>query len=277
MQAISLLEQESRLDRVVSAGQRAARLIRPAKLRDVLHGVWLGHPLHPMLVQVPVGAWLSASVLDFARGDERASRLLVATGLIAAVPAALAGAADWSEQHEQQMRVGIVHAAGNVVALGLYGASLAPRDPRLSRALRLTGLAAVSASGLLGGHISFRLAGGANHAEEVPHLVKPGWQYLMTAADLPEGKPVHQMLGEVPVVAIRTNGAVRVLADRCSHMSGPLSGGELADGCLTCPWHGSVFRIADGSVARGPATAPQPAFEAREAGGAIQVCLPGAG
>jgi nitrite reductase/ring-hydroxylating ferredoxin subunit/uncharacterized membrane protein len=277
MQAISRLEQESRLDRVVSAGQRAARLIRPGKLRDVLHGVWLGHPLHPMLVQVPVGAWLSASVLDFARGDERAARLLVATGLVAAVPTALAGAADWSEQHEQQMRVGIVHAAGNVVALGLYGASLAPRDPRLSRALRLTGLAAVSASGLLGGHISFRLAGGANHAEEVPHLVKPGWQYLMTAADLPEGKPVHQLLGEIPVVVIRTNGAVRVLADRCSHMSGPLSGGELADGCLTCPWHGSVFRIADGSVARGPATAPQPAFEAREADGAIQVCLPGAG
>jgi nitrite reductase/ring-hydroxylating ferredoxin subunit/uncharacterized membrane protein len=277
MQAISRLEQESRLDRVVSAGQRAARLIRPGKLRDVLHGVWLGHPLHPMLVQVPAGAWLSASILDLARGDERTARLLVGTGLIAAAPAALAGTADWSEQHEQQMRVGIVHAAGNVVALGLYGASLAPRDPRLSRALRLAGLAAVSASGLLGGHISFRLAGGANHAEEVPHLVEPGWQYLMTAADLPEGKPVRQLLGEVPVVAIRTNGAVRVLADRCSHMSGPLSGGELADGCLTCPWHGSVFRIADGSVARGPATAPQPAFEAREAGGAIQVCLPGAG
>jgi nitrite reductase/ring-hydroxylating ferredoxin subunit/uncharacterized membrane protein len=277
MQAISRLEQESRLDRVVSAGQRAARLIRPGKLRDVLHGVWLGHPLHPMLVQVPAGAWLSASILDLARGDERTARLLVGTGLIAAAPAALAGTADWSEQHEQQMRVGIVHAAGNVVALGLYGASLASRDPRLSRALRLAGLAAVSASGLLGGHISFRLAGGANHAEEVPHLVEPGWQYLMTAADLPEGKPVRQMLGEVPVVAIRTNGAVRVLADRCSHMSGPLSGGELADGCLTCPWHGSVFRIADGSVARGPATAPQPAFEAREAGGAIQVCLPGAG
>jgi nitrite reductase/ring-hydroxylating ferredoxin subunit/uncharacterized membrane protein len=277
MQAISRLEQESRLDRVVSAGQRAARLIRPGKLRDVLHGVWLGHPLHPMLVQVPAGAWLSASILDLARGDERTARLLVGTGLIAAAPAALAGPADWSEQHEQQMRVGIVHAAGNVVALGLYGASLASRDPRLSRALRLAGLAAVSASGLLGGHISFRLAGGANHAEEVPHLVEPGWQYLMTAADLPEGKPVRQLLGEVPVVAIRTNGAVRVLADRCSHMSGPLSGGELADGCLTCPWHGSVFRIADGSVARGPATAPQPAFEAREAGGAIQVCLPGAG
>jgi hypothetical protein len=129
------------------------------------------------------------------------------------------------------LRVGVVHAAGNAVALSLYGASLVPRNPRLSRALRLTRLAAVFASGLLGGHISFRLAGGANHAEEVPHLVKPGWQHLIAAAGLPEGKPVRQMLGEIPVVAIRTNGTIRVLADRCSHMSGPLSDGELADDC----------------------------------------------
>lgn len=125
--------------------------------------------------------------------------------------------------------------------------------------------------------VSFRLAGGANHAEEVPHLVKPGWHYLMTSADLPEGTPVHHMLGEVPVVAIRAGGTVHVLADRCSHMSGPLSDGKLADGCLTCPWHGSVFRIADGSVVHGPATTPQPAFQTREVGGAIQICLPGAG
>ena len=99
----------------------------------------------------------------------------------------------------------------------------------------------------------------------------------MAAADAPEGKPVRRLLGEVPVVAVRTGGAVRVLADRCSHMSGPLSDGELTDGCLTCPWHGSVFRVADGAVVRGPATAPQPAFEVCEADGMIQVCLPGAG
>jgi nitrite reductase/ring-hydroxylating ferredoxin subunit/uncharacterized membrane protein len=277
MQPISRLEQDSRLDGLVSAGQRLARLIKPGKVRDALHGRWLGHPLHPILVQAPVGTWLSASVLDFTGGDEQAARRLVTTGLIAAVPAAVAGSADWSEQHEQQMRVGIVHAAGNIAALGLYGASLLSRTPRLSRTLRLAGLAAASASSLLGGHISFRLAGGANHAEEVPHLVEPGWHHLMAAAALPEGKPVRQMAGEVPVVAIRSGGRVHVLADRCSHMSGPLSGGELADGCLTCPWHGSVFRIADGSVARGPATAPQPAFEVREVGGAIQICLPGAG
>ena len=277
MRLISRLEQESRLDAAVSAGQRVARLIRPDTVRDALHGVWLGHPVHPMLVQATTGAWLSASILDLTGAGEKAARRLVAAGIGAAVPAALAGAADWSEQHEQQMRVGVIHAAGNITALGLYAASLAQRGPRAARLLRLAGLAAVSASGLLGGHISFRLAGGANHAEQVPHLMEPGWQHLMPAADLPEGKPVRRLLGEVPVVAVRAGGAVRVLADRCSHMSGPLSDGELADGCLTCPWHGSVFRIADGSVARGPATAPQPAFETREAGGAIQVCLPGAG
>jgi nitrite reductase/ring-hydroxylating ferredoxin subunit len=276
MQLISRLEQAARLDPVVSAGQRVARLIPPGRVRDLLNGVWLGHPLHPVLVQAAAGAWLSASVVDLA-GDPEAARLLVAAGLAAAVPAAVAGAADWSEQHEQQMRVGVVHAAGNAAAIGLYGASLAARGPRLGRALRLAGLAAVGASGLLGGHISFRLAGGANHAEDVPHLLKPGWHYLMVAADLPEGTPVRQLVGEVPVVAVRTAGRVHVLADRCSHMSGPLSDGDLTDGCLSCPWHGSAFRVADGSVARGPATAPQPAFEVREVGGAIQVCLPGAG
>ena len=116
MRLISRLEQDSRLDGAVSAGQRVARLIRPGQVRDALHGVWLGHPVHPILVQATAGAWLSASFLDFAGGDEKAARRLVAAGLGAAVPSALAGAADWSEQHEQQMRVGVIHAAGNVMA-----------------------------------------------------------------------------------------------------------------------------------------------------------------
>jgi hypothetical protein len=138
MQPISQFEQEARLDGVVSAGQRLARLIRPGKVQDALHGVWLGHPVHPLLVQVSAGAWVPARILDFA-GAGKASRQLAGAGLAAAVLAALAGAADWSEQH----------------------------------VLRMAGLAAMSASGLLGGHISFRMAGGASHAEEVPYLVEP--------------------------------------------------------------------------------------------------------
>jgi len=277
MRVISRLEQAEVLDKVVGPGQRAARLLPPGRWRDGLHGVWLGHPLHPLLVQAPIGAWLSAAVLDLLPGSERAARGLTAFGLVAAVPAAAAGATDWSEQHEQQMRVGVVHALANSLAVAGYGASLACGRARLGRLLRLGGLAALSAGGVLGGHLSFRLAGGANHAEAVPHLVQPGWHHLMVEDDLPEGSPVRRMLGEVPVVAIRLDGRVHVLADRCSHMSGPLADGELAEGRLTCPWHGSVFCIRDGSVARGPATAPQPAFETRSVGGAIQVMLPGAG
>ena len=209
------------------------------------------------------------------RADAAAQRL-VAAGLVASAPAIVADAVDWSEQHEQQMRVGVVHALAKSLAAGLRGIAAA-RTPRAGRGLRLAGLAAAGLDGVLGGHISFRLAGGANHAEHVPHVIEPGWHPLAAPADLPEGKPVRKMVGEAPVVAVRTGDQVQVLADRCSHMSGPLSEGQLAGGCLTCPWHGSVFRLADGSVARGPATAPQPAFRARVDGGMVQVCLPGAG
>jgi nitrite reductase/ring-hydroxylating ferredoxin subunit/uncharacterized membrane protein len=278
MRLVSRLEDADQLDPAVAVGQKAARSIRPGRIRDALHGVWLGHPLHPVLVQVPVGAWLSASALDLLVPQaDAAARRLVAAGLVASAPAIVAGAVDWSEQHEQQMRVGVVHALANSLAAGLYGASLLARTPRAGRGLRLAGLAAAGLGGVLGGHISFRLAGGANHAEHVPHVIEPGWHHLAALADLPEGKPVRKMVGEVPVVAVRTGEQVQVLADRCSHMSGPLSDGQLADGRLTCPWHGSVFRLADGCVARGPATAPQPAFQARVVGETVQVCLPGAG
>jgi nitrite reductase/ring-hydroxylating ferredoxin subunit len=279
MRAVDDLERAEKLDGLTGLGQRWARSLRPGRFRDALHGVWLGHPLHPMLAQAPIGLWLSATVLDAwpRPGGEQASRRLVLAGLATAAPAALAGAVDWSEQHEQQMRVGAVHAIANGAAIGLCAASLSVRARPVSRALRLAGLASAGVAGLLGGHISFRLAGGANQAEPVPHLVGSGWHDLMPAAEFTGTGPVKRMLGEVPVVVVRDGGEVRVLAERCSHLSGPLSEGELSDGCLTCPWHGSVFRVSDGAVLHGPATAPQPAFAVRVAGGVLQVCLEGAG
>jgi nitrite reductase/ring-hydroxylating ferredoxin subunit len=88
---------------------------------------------------------------------------------------------------------------------------------------------------------------------------------------------VRAVLGEVPVVVIADDAGLHVLAGRCSHLSRPLSGGDISEGCLTCPWHGSTFRISDGSVVHGPATAPQPVFVTRVRGGTVQACLPGAG
>ena len=275
MYPISYLERAKGLDRLTGPGQRIARLLPPGRARDALHGVWLGHPLHPVLVQVPIGTWLSASLLDAWPGNESASRHLVLAGLAASVPAALAGTADWSELHEQQMRVGVVHALANTAAIALYAASAAL--PARARTLRLAGLAAVAAGGSLGGHLAYRQSAGANQAEPVPHLVEPGWHDLMPLDELNGRQPVKRMLGDVPVVIIRDGERVHVLADRCSHLSGPLSDGDFHDGCLTCPWHGSSFRVGDGTVARGPATAPQPVFDTRVTSGIIQVCLPGAG
>lgn len=275
MYPVSNLEDAKILDRLTEPAQRVARLLPPGPVRDALHGVWLGHALHPVLVQVPVGTWLSASLLDAWPGNETASRRLVLVGLAASVPAALAGTADWSEQHEQQMRVGVVHAIANTAAIALYAASAA--IPARGRLLRLAGLTAATVGGFLGGHIAYRQSGGVNQAEPVPHLVEPGWHDLTSVAGLTDRKPVKRMLGDVPVVVIRDGADIHVLSDRCSHLSGPMSDGEYDDGCLTCPWHGSVFRVTDGGVARGPATAPQPVFRTRVTDGILQVCLPGAG
>ena len=94
---------------------------------------------------------------------------------------------------------------------------------------------------------------------------------------MPEQGLVQRLLGDQPLVVFRVNGEVRVLSDVCPHLSGPLHEGELRDGCLVCPWHGSSFRVTDGSVHSGPATAPVPAFEVRIMDEAVQVRLPGAG
>jgi nitrite reductase/ring-hydroxylating ferredoxin subunit len=278
MYLISYLEEAKGLDRLVAPVQRVARRLRPGPVRDALHGVWLGHPLHPVLAQVPLGTWLSASVLDMWPGNSTASRRLVLTGLAASAPAALAGTADWSEQHEQQLRVGIAHALANTAAIALYLTSVAV--PARARGLRLAALTAAGTAGLLGGHVAYRQSAGANQAEPVPHLIEPGWHDLMPTDEvgsLTEREPFSRMAGGVPVVIVRDRGAIHVLAGRCSHLSGPLADGEYRDGCLTCPWHGSSFRVGDGTVARGPATAPQPVFRTRVADGKIQVCLPGAG
>lgn len=270
------------LDPVIAPLQRAVRKLPLGPYRDVLHGKWLGHPLHPALVQLPMGAWLSAGVLDLLPGTRRGGTALVGVGVVAALPAALAGWVDWAEQHEQQMRTGLVHAASNVLGVALYTASFTARVRGRHGRGKLLGFAALTAAGggaMLGGHLAYRQAAGANKTEPVPHLLDPGWHPLGLAADFPVGEAARAELGEVPLLVVRESAdEVRVLADRCSHLAGPLHEGEVSDGCVTCPWHGSVFRLSDGWNVAGPATAPQPSFETRvRDDGVLEICLPDAG
>src|SRR5690242_16599274 len=255
----------------------------PAGARDLLHGVWLGHPLHPVVAQLPVGAWMSAAALDVVaavapdgatrEGAERSAALLLGVGLASVPAAALPGAADWSQLHPDQQRVGALHATTNVVATSLVIASLVQRR-RGRRVLgRALGLAGVSIAGLaagMGGHLSYRYAAGANHAEDVPHRSDEHWLTVDRLELLPDGRPQRRVLGTTPVVVVRRGDRVSVLADACSHLSGPLSDGTVEDGCIVCPWHGSTFDLDDGSVRHGPATAPQPRFDVRIGEGVVE-------
>ncbi|GGL36631.1 Rieske 2Fe-2S domain-containing protein [Planomonospora parontospora] len=274
------IERSSRMDRPIRGLAKAVRRrIGPGRLRDLLHGVPTGKPLHPPLATFVVGAWAATSVIDLTGTGSRAARTVLTAGLGAALPTVAAGVTDWSVIHREQQRVGFVHAVTNLTAFGLYAASLALRvggRERASRMLGYAGLGAASLGGFLGGHLAYRQAVGANHADSVTHLVPLGWYDLCSLNDLPDGRPVARRLGYIDLFVLRVDGEVTVLADHCSHLAGPLHQGRLvAEGgaaCVVCPWHGSTFRLSDGAVVHGPGTAPQPSFETRiRRDGVIQV------
>ena len=282
-QVVDRIENAGPLDPAVKAVRGAVKaVLRPRALQDLLHGVWLGHPLHPVLTDVPIGAWSSAAILDLMPGTGPASTTLIATGCAAAAPTALTGWADWSQLHPQQQRVGLVHAAANIVGLGLYTASLGARlrgRHIRGKALAFAGLAAVGAGGYLGGHLAFRQAAGANHNADTIDLFPSGWQGIGSLDELPEGRPTKRTVEGVDLLVVRRGQHVNVLADKCSHLSGPLSDGEFSveggAGCVVCPWHGSTCRLADGQAGPGPATSPQQTFETRVVAGTVEVRLPG--
>ena len=255
---------------------RAARSALPAgPVKDVLSGTFLGHPLHPLLTDLPIGSWTSAVMLDWIGGRESrtAARRLVAAGVVAALPTAAAGASEWVDTEMSSAtvrRTGVVHASANLMALGLFAASyLARRRGASGRALALTGAGALVAGGHLGGHLSFVEGVGVNQTafEEGPE----DWTPTVTEAELADGRPVCARAGDVDVLIVRDADGVHALDNRCTHRGGPLHEGEVADGCVTCPWHGSRFRLADGSVERGPASSPQPLYETRVSDGRVEV------
>jgi nitrite reductase/ring-hydroxylating ferredoxin subunit len=288
LELVTRLEDAEWLDPVAKSVRKAVRkVLRPRWARDILHGVPIGHPVHPLAVQVPIGAWVSAGVLDALPGTGKAAGILVGVGTASVIPSALAGFTDWSQLHPQQQRVGLVHAAANVTATGFYIASLIQRargSHGSGKVLAYLGLASAGAGGFLGGHLTYRQAAGVNHSEEIPHRFPSGWHAVAQLSDLPEGKLLKRDVAGLPLLVHREGGTVNVLSNVCSHLSGPLhegklKGGDAGDGgdpCVVCPWHRSTFSLRTGEVQAGPATSRQPRFETRITGGLVEVRLPGA-
>jgi nitrite reductase/ring-hydroxylating ferredoxin subunit/uncharacterized membrane protein len=266
------------LDGVADVVQRLGRGIRgsSARVQDLLSGTWLGHPLHPPLTDLVVGAWTSSLVLDAvggSRGRAAADRL-VGLGVLAAVPTALAGLADAADLSGPTRRTAALHALGNSTALGLYGLSwLARREGRrgTGRTLSVLGFGLAASSAWLGGHLSFRKGVGVNQAafERLP--VK--WTAILDEDKLENDVLGHASVDGTEVLLVRNGRKLHALADRCSHRGCSLHEGTLEDDTVICRCHGSSFRL-DGSVVRGPATAPQPALEARVRTGKIEVRVP---
>jgi nitrite reductase/ring-hydroxylating ferredoxin subunit len=279
---VERIENAGPLDPVVKAVRAAVnKALGPQSFRDVLHGVWLGHPLHPVLTDVPIGAWSAAAVVDLVPGTGTAATALIATGCATAVPTMVTGWADWSQLHPPQQRVGLVHALANAVALSFYTQSLVARlrgRHLQGKVFGFAGLAAAGAGGYLGGHLAFRQAAGVSHIADTVDLFPSGWQPIGRLDDLADGQPTKRTVGGVDLLVVRRGRHVDVLTNKCSHLSGPLSDGqftvEAGQGCIVCPWHGSTFRLADGAVVHGPATSPQLVFETRVRGDEVDVRLP---
>ncbi|MGY1986883.1 Rieske 2Fe-2S domain-containing protein [Blastococcus sp. SYSU DS0669] len=255
----------------------AGRYARP--LQDLLHGVWFGHPLHPFLVTVPIGAWGAAALLDGldatgrgGPGTGQAARTVVGFGIAGAVGAAATGMTDWQHAHDEARRVGLVHAALNSTALALQTWSFVDRGRGRAVRARVTaaaGYAIVLASGYLGGALSYRHRLGVDRsaAGRSPRRFTP----VARLADLPDGEPFGVDADGVPVVLIRTEDEVRALGGRCPHLGGPMAEGWLHRDELVCPWHGSRFDLDTGEPAQGPSTAPLPCYDTRVRDGAVEV------
>lgn len=276
------LEQAKVLDPVASGVTAVVHKVLPrGPVKDALHGTWLGHQAHPMLIAGPIGLWSGALLLDLTGGKagRDSAQRLIGAGVLAAVPTAASGLADWSELGvaKKPKRVGLVHAAANGTAITLYAMSWLARrrgDDARGRRLALVGAGGLAVGGYLGGHLSYSQGVGVNrNADEQK---KPrDWTDAAAAAAVQEGRPHRVDVQGQQLVLVRSGGTVHALGAVCGHWGGPLDEGPLVeaggDGCVECPWHGSRFRLSDGAVKRGPATTPQLSYDVRTSGDRLQV------
>jgi nitrite reductase/ring-hydroxylating ferredoxin subunit/uncharacterized membrane protein len=241
------------------------RPIRP--LKDFLNGTWLGHPLHAVLTDAPIGLFTAVILLDVLNQRIAADVTLV-LGVLAMAAAALAGLADYTDTDEVPRTRATLHATLMVVGLLVYLASLAvrasgPADRTVPIALSIVGFIIVSAGAYVGGEVAYVFGNMINRHAWRGAGTK--WLPLQIPAEgeLPEGTPTKAKLGINNLVLVRQGETIFALHDQCAHAGGPLSEGSIVDGCIECPWHGSWYRLADGHLRRGPSVYDQPAYEVR--------------
>ena len=272
-------------DVVQPAVQGAFDGLGPARrqVKNALNGTWLGHPLHPVLTDIPIGAWTVTVLLDAmdagggsgSKGLRRASDASLLLGLAGAAGAAVTGLTDWSDTDARPRRTGMAHALLNTGATLLFAASFFSRrrgNRTAGKVLALAGLATASASAYIGGELVSHEQIGVDHSSgrELPEK----FTAVIPDADLPEGQLKRVDYKGTPLLLVRQNGRVHALAETCAHLGGPLSEGKLDGACVVCPWHASTFDLASGDVVEGPSAFPQPRLATRVRAGQVEVGPP---
>ncbi len=166
--ALDRLEDEERLDVVGVAAHERARSLVEGPLGPLLQGAWLGHSLHPLMTDIPIGCWTCAALLDVVGGrtSRPASQRLIGLGTLSALPTALTGLAELATidaDDDAARRVATAHAGLNLLAIGSYALSWQRRRRgRYASGVAWSGVGAVvaSASGHLGGHLAYVLGVG---------------------------------------------------------------------------------------------------------------------
>ena len=248
------------------------------KIKDILNGTWLGHAVHPMLTDIPIGAWSSTLLLDFIwldnenEGVAEAADDTLLFGLLGAAGAAVTGTTDWSDLYDTDRRVGFIHGLLNAGITVLNTASYGLRRLGLRKtgiAVSTTAYAVLIFSAYLGGELVFGKGVGVNHNafEGGPE----DFVSVMNEGDLVEGKLTRVNAGGIPAVLLKQGRTIYAIGAICTHMGGPLDEGTVENGVVTCPWHGSQFRMTDGSVVTSPAVYAEPNFAVRIRNGKIEL------
>ena len=250
-------------------------VIRPKWLRSFLHGTWLGHPLHPLLTDVPVGGLTIALILDLL-GIYDGANWATLLGFGGLILAAIAGFVDLDETDGKARQYGGVHATLMFVALVFYLFSLvvrfgyAPGTPFQSTLLAAAGYLFIVLGAYIGGDLVFTFGNMVDR-----HAWRTGgtkWAAL-DVTEVPDRQPTKAKAGAQNLVLVRTGDKIQALHDTCAHAGCSLSEGKIVGDTIECGCHGSRFKLADGSVVVGPATFDQPSYEVRRAEGKLEVRL----
>jgi len=255
----------------------------PRRLRSLLNGTWLGHPLHPVITDIPITAWMLTALLDIIwlispthnTWAAYGAFVTVIVGLLGALGAIVTGFTDWSDTYGSERRVGLNHSIFNVSATILYLVSFllrllaGPGDGVVAALLGFLGLACVLYAGYLGGEMVFTKGTGVNHTAW--EAGSEDYEAVLPADSVEENTLYRVTASGVPVVLLRQGKQFDAISATCPHAGGPLDEGTLTGDVVECPWHGSRFCMRDGRVLTGPATVNAPRYEVRIRNGQIEV------